>query len=825
MRRARPFDRKGVKIGTFLVVVVVSLAASGCEKIRDPGLTLEQIRALHGEGRFAETIVPLRSLIANAEAEADAETIELERLLGVALMLGDSPSTAVWVLRRVAEHPAHTIDDLLVLAQAYGRGGAHREGLATVDRILEREAEHLGAHLLRLNLASHLKQWPAVVESADRILAIEPRRTMVYYAKAEALIASGLLDDAERTLRDGRASQPRRFVQGGLESDFCLLELGIERERGEQGEIDDLLATCLDRSGRALELLDFAVEYYDERGEPARADSLLARALEDDPVRFEIRKRLADRLERVGRSDEALALLLAATRLDGVAFQAWLMVADYHREKEDHASAARAVENVLVSRDAVPELVMAEYADDLIRSREIAKAEEVIAKISRSEWTSLLRGRLLLETGDARGAMDALQEGIRLWPGNGTARLLAGRAAERLGDFDWAISEYRDSVRSDVESTSAVYELASLHAEEGRFRSAYFPLNIRLQRNPDDGRAGLALVRIALAADNVVAAEGAAELLETNGMEQEASIARAMIAAANAGPLAAADLLADTALDLTLPENVEVLDALVDYEIASDRTGRAISRLTEIAALDPLRTELRSLLGRALRAAGRVDEAGRAYGEGLRLDPESSEALAGLATLAAESGEVQEAIALYDRAFEVDREHAAAAWNAILLAAGLEGEDVVDARLDALLYAHPRHVRAASLRATRLLERGADLDRAEELARRAIRFGGGAEALATAGRVALAQGDALRAVRLLRRSLELKPVSPSNRYFLGRALRTAGKPVAARASIEAALAAGADFAEAEAARAELAALARAVGGERDGGVAGEVDDE
>ena len=793
-----------------LACLLVATIGPGCGDRRDVPPTIAEIRAHHAAGRFAETVPALQQLI----GEADGETLDLDRLLGVALMMSDGPSTAVWVLRRVAEHPEHTPDDLLRLAQAYGRGGAHREGLETVDRVLELDRGHLGAHLLRINLAKYLKDWPAVVESADHVVALEPRRTMVHFAKAEALLESGLLDDADQALREGRAADPSRLPDMGLETSFCILELRVEQQREAADAVDQRIAGCLERSGSALEVLDLAVAHYDERGDSARTESLLSRALSERPVRFEVRKRLADRFEGEGRPDAAFDLLLEATQLEGVAFQAWLLVAAFHRDQEDYEAAARAVENVLVDHDVVPELVMAEYADDLIRAQEFDKAEEVIGNIDRQVWTSLLRGRLLLERGDARGAMDALQEGIRLWPGNGTARLLAGRAAERLGDFNRAISEYRDSVRSDVESTSAVYELAKLHEEEGRFSSAYFPLNIRLQRNPDDGQAGLELVRITLAADNLAAAEGAMNLLRTNGKEREALLASAMIEKERAGPGAAADVLAVSQLDLSEPEQVPVLAALVQYLIEAGRSTDAVERTGEVVEAGGESAGMWSLRGRALRAAGKGRDARAAYEKSLELAPVNAEALSGLAALAADEGRQRDALDLYDRAFAADRDDMDAAWNAIVLAQSMESgkpksEESLDARLEALLYAHPRHPDAANLLALRLLEGGGDLDRAADFARRAIRFRGGAGDLATGGRVALARGDATRAVQLLRRSLERQPASPSTRYFLGKALRTAGKPVAARAAIKAALAAG-DFDQWDAASEELAELERQV---------------
>ena len=129
----------------------------------------------------------------------------------------------------------------------------------------------------------------------------------------------------------------------------------------------------------------------------------------------------------------------------------------------------------------------------------------------------------------------------------------------------------------------------------------------------------------------------------------------------------------------------------------------------------------------------------------------------------------------------------------------------VEGRLEALLDVHGYHAGAASLLARRLVERGENLELANAMARRAVRFQGGSEALATLGWVQLERGAAQGAVATLRRALEEGSDSPSTRYRLGRALALAGDTEAARQELRKALEIG-GFPDEEQARAELARL-------------------
>ena len=53
--------------------------------------------------------------------------------------------------------------------------------------------------------------------------------------------------------------------------------------------------------------------------------------------------------------------------------------------------------------------------------------------------------------------------GCALWPDNAVARYYAARAAERLGDFDRAIDDYRYAIRAGIDDTDARYRLARLY--------------------------------------------------------------------------------------------------------------------------------------------------------------------------------------------------------------------------------------------------------------------------------------------------------------------------------------------------------------------------
>jgi Flp pilus assembly protein TadD len=107
--------------------------------------------------------------------------------------------------------------------------------------------------------------------------------------------------------------------------------------------------------------------------------------------------------------------------------------------------------------------------------------------------------------------------------------------------------------------------------------------------------------------------------------------------------------------------------------------------------------------------------------------------------------------------------------------------------------------------AASLLRRGAELDRAVELARRGVQFRGGAEALETLGWAHLEREQFEEAASAFQRALEVDPASVGARYRLGLALTRMGDQEAARAAFRKVLESG-KAPEADLARDALAKL-------------------
>ena len=120
----------------------------------------------------------------------------------------------------------------------------------------------------------------------------------------------------------------------------------------------------------------------------------------------------------------------------------------------------------------------------------------------------------------------------------------------------------------------------------------------------------------------------------------------------------------------------------------------------------------------------------------------------------------EQALALYDRAAASDPGDADLLRAGAATLIGLGRVEAAEERLETLLLQHPYDREAAELLVGLLLERGVGSDRALELAGRAVRFRGGADALDLKSRVHELRGEANQAAEASARARQLRNGPP-----------------------------------------------------------------
>jgi tetratricopeptide (TPR) repeat protein len=463
------------------------------------------------------------------------------------------------------------------------------------------------------------------------------------------------------------------------------------------------------------------------------------------------------------------------------------------------------MQNGLALMGEAPPILVAEYVDLLIRAGDYAAAEAFFPSFETEPMIlTMLRGRLLLVRGKGAEAIEALDEGLRVWPDNSVARWLVGQAYEQMGNYDRAVIEYAEAMRSDRGNRDALLSLTRLLEALRRDQEAVLVLQRYLQDTPSDPEILARVIQIAGRAGKQGLLDQAVQRFQEIPSYRGRLVAElAAVQAAQKGPAAGIAVIRNAKLDLTRRTNGAALRALVEYLVDVGRHSVALRAADAALAEQPDAALFHELRAHALRAAGEGDLARQALEHARALDPKRASAAGGLAELAAERGDRAAAITYYDHAARVDPGDSRYAWGAIQLVAASGDDADVERRLEALLVVDPIHAEALGLRARQLQTR--DPERALSLARRAARLGGDPDALDLLGQIQLESGDPEQAAQVLRRSVELRPGRPSAHYWLGIALAATGDVAGARSELSTALETD-EFPEREDAQAQLARL-------------------
>jgi tetratricopeptide (TPR) repeat protein len=729
--RARRIHPSLLAFGILLAVIV------GCGNERpDP---LEHVREIHANGRFAESIEPLRDLVAERSYDP-----EVHYLYGKALRQNGQPSLALWSLRKAREHPDWQVASNLEIA-AVGLEGRNWEAtIEAAGQVLESDPGNVEALVMRGE--ARLEQRSdrtGALSDFERALELEPESFPIQLSRVAALLALLRIEEAEEAIGELETLARDRQLADSALAGLCVAKATFTHEKGETDEASTLYTSCLKEFPTDAAVLVEATSFFDENGRSDRSVEALRAAVEHAPHAVNHRSALAGRLRAAGAVSEAEQVIRDGIGLESSAHDAysWIALADHYVAIEDYAAAAEALGKALeLDHDPPPQRLLA-YADLLAMAGENEKALEAAEALEPEFYGDIVRARVLLNERKPRQALDRLDVVLRQWPNNAAARYYAARAAEQAGDLDRAIEEYRQSIRAGAAFSDAGLRLARLHEAEGAFETALFAAQRHLEAHPGDPEGVLLAVQLSQRAPHIPIPELLAPL-QRPALWARAVPIRATAAAERGGSGAAVALVrSDPRLDLAHPRDAAALRTLVIHLMNVAKQDEAQLAVEAALAAHPDDGQFHAIHGLILERQGAAPQVQReVFERALALDPEHAPALLALAKLSARSGDREGALALYDRAAAADPVDPGAPRAAAALLAQSGRADEAEQRLEEHLREHAYDAKAAMQLADLRLARGAASDATLELAKRAMRFRGGSEAHELLVRVHRARG-------------------------------------------------------------------------------------
>lgn len=771
-------------------------------------------RELVGEKRYDAAEEVLREAV-----ERDPQDLRVQLQYGRLLAGRHRHNQAVWPLLRAMTDEALEAEAGVLLARSLTQTSNYADAIRVMTRLLERDPENAGIREMRARaLVANHEEAEALVD-LDWLIGHDAKGEglAVVELKLQALLQLQRADEAQALLDDLRG-RVETLASPQAAPRLCTVDAKFASERGNPKLAHAKFEACIEAFPDDSVVALSAAAFFDSLGETDRATAALERALEEKPETLAVRKALADRLRVLGRGDEARDLLRAAREDDRITVAA--LLADHHMELNDPTAALRDFEWAIdaESEEALYESIPEEHrfmlGDILVLLRENDRVRRLIPYIEEPAYAQFLEARMLYEAGRYREALDEFEEGFRIWPASPGPRFLAGRAAEQLGDFAQAVDHYRAALRGEAAESDAGLALARIYSAQGSWVAAAEALQHHVKSHPRDAEALRMMAALQVRLGNRgVAAQVRARQSELPGQRDVAIADHARDLAALESPDQALRFLAQNVTDRLSPNARHSLTVWCEILVGLGRGDEALELLAsapsgKAAPEDP---GLDALRGQVLLALARNAESERILEPLIARHPDEKQALLTLARLRGGAQRVDEAVALFDRVADLDREDPVALVEAgRLLASRAEGEPrsraEAEQRLREAMRREPTLGTAPLILAQLALRAGDHSDETLALADRAVRFGPNAESIRTLGEIHLARGEAAAAVTALRHVVELGTDEGGVHYRLGLALLAAGDRDAAREALERALA-GKPFAEAAAARVELARLA------------------
>jgi tetratricopeptide (TPR) repeat protein len=381
-------------------------------------------------------------------------------------------------------------------------------------------------------------------------------------------------------------------------------------------------------------------------------------------------------------------------------------------------------------------------ADVLARANQNEKALAVAGSLENEVYRGLIEARVAINRNEPALALEKLDALLPAWPNNPGARYWAARAAEQTGQFNRAIEEYRQAIRSSPGFSDAGLRLGLLHEAEGAMEDAWGAVFRYTEERPNDPDAAALKVRLASRGGPAVRLPRLLAYSRPLPVWPDVAAARARFLGTNVGPEAAVEAVrTGSQLDLTQPRNAVALEVLVDALVSLERTAEAQTAIDEALAADSESSSAHQIQGRLYAATGDGAAARTAFERAVELDPRNASAHLGLARLSAAAGDLEATRRHAERAATLDpgRRESYLVLAEALMAAGQTAQ--AGAVYRELLNERPFDSEAIMAWVRLRLVAGDSGGQTLEHARRAQRFGGGLEATRLLAEVYAQRGE------------------------------------------------------------------------------------
>lgn len=546
--------------------------------------------------------------------------------------------------------PDH-LDAKAGLARLYILANRLEEAEKSIADVLAVNATHVGALTARAALATRRGDTEAAIAQARAVIAAQ---------KAPPADATVLL--AGLYTNQGRTAAALEVVDAALKAEpqhIGLMQVGAQVAAASSSPEERQRAvgyykTATERSPRSTEMWTAWAVHHTRLNELDRAEEVLRAAIKSQPDDGARQLALLDFLTtRRGPAvaeKEYLAAIAAQPKDANLRFG----LARLYRATGRPDDTRRVLEEIVTALKDTPAALTArnQLAADLLASGKMTQARalngEVLTASPRDGAALLLRGRMLLADGDARGAVIDLRAAAKDQPGSPEVTGLLAQAHRVAGEPQLAREVLVDAVKFKPASPDLRLLLAADMADAKEYKAAGNEVEAALKAAPQSLRAHEMKAQLALAQKDAKAAEAVYASLKVH-FPNDAN------GSLKLGQLYADQKKYDAALKeyenaaKLAPKSQQPVLSTIGVFIAQRRFDEAHQRIDALERAEPGSALPHRLRAEVAVARGDLPRAEQSYLKMIDAAPTSPAAYEGLARVMAQRGKVDDALAVLER--------------------------------------------------------------------------------------------------------------------------------------------------------------------------------
>ena len=591
------------------------------------------------------------------------------------------------------------------LAQAYVHLGEFNPAGAELVRTVDLQPANYKARIDLGNLLLAGHDVDHAQQQANAVLAAEPNNPDVHALFSAIAARRGQKDLALTEIRRALELDPNRAE---FHENLALLE-SVDASNASTVEEELKKAAALDPKSVNAKMLLAA--FYARNSRWAEAEQASQSAIATDPKSIAARAGLAEVYFKQGNQPKAEQVLRQASQDLADNPQGVRMLADYYAGS-GQLDKARAEYSSLAAKYPKNVSVQKGYIRVLLELKDYGTAQSVVSELmkksSKDPEVAGLNGIVLLNSGKAADAVNALQNAVKDAPKDGFLQYWLGRAALAKGDAGLGESSFRTAATLNPSNLEAEEGLAQIAGQRGdlnmladvadktiaaapRFPGAYVwralvemnhgaldkaeaDLKIAMSVAPKNPQAYLQLGRLRIAQKHVP--EGVTLLEQALQYDPNSVQALSLLVANDLNQKQPDKALARVNAQITLsPKNSAFYDLLAQLQIRSKNLDQAAATAQKAMQMNPADGEAVSLVVQVAVMHGQTANAIKAWQQWSNTRPNDANAIAVLGMLEESQGDFGQAESYYRKALQIDPQQPIAA-NNLAYRMLLNGENV-----------------------------------------------------------------------------------------------------------------------------------------------------